>query len=193
MQKKNFLKPSNMKNLPINQRDSWSLLPNGKPPVVKAPAMASQEDYEEPSQERLKSMHKELQGVSKHNLTHEPTPNAFSKATFEEVEEIILPEDPKAILDGYYTLIIFVTSGIIIGAILATITMFAIYATAIERGNLMYETDDLIKLAKYNTDVIRVKVEHNEQIANKINENIDKLGSGIVTELKPKEAKIVNN
>ena len=148
-----------MTKVPITQRDSWSLLPNGKP-------------------------------------KNEPTPNAFSAESFPKEDNLPaheLPEDPKEILDGYYTLIIFVTSGMIIGAILATITMFAIYATAIERGNLMYETDDLIKLAKYNTDVIRVKVEHNEQIANKINENIDKLGSGIVTELKPKEAKIVNN
>lgn len=172
-----------MKTIPINQRDSWSPLPN------------------EEFKKRLSDLQKPK---------NEPQPNAFSAKSYEWKEEVVSEdstkklyrdgvfigdietEDPKAILNGYYTLIIFVTSGMIIGAILATITMFAIYATAIERGNLMYETDDLIKLAKYNTDIIRDKVEHNEQIANKINENIEKIGNGIVQELKPKEAKIVN-
>lgn len=56
-----------MKTLPINQRDSWSPLPNGE----------------------LKKRLSDLQKPQ-----NEPTPNAFSKATFEEVEEIILPEEP---------------------------------------------------------------------------------------------------
>ena len=149
-----------MKNLPINQRDSWSLLPNGKP-------------------------------------KNEPQPNAFSAETFPKEEDNLpaheLPEDSKAILDGYYTLIIFVTSGMIIGAILATITMLAIYWPAIERGNLVSDTDDLIKQVQYNTEQIRDKVQKNADILPKINENIDKLGNGIVQELKPKEAKIINN
>lgn len=143
-----------MTKVPVTQRDSWSLLPNGKP-------------------------------------KNEPTPNAFSKATFEEVEEIILPEDPKAILDGYYTLIVFVTSGMIIGAILATITIFAIYATAIERGNLVSDTDSLIGKMQYNTDEIHRKVNENNQLLNAVNVNIEKLGTGIVEQLKPKQAKIV--
>lgn len=82
-----------MTKVPITQRDSWSLLPNGKP-------------------------------------KNEPTPNAFSAESFPKEDNLPaheLPEDPKEILDGYYTLIIFVTSGMIIGAILATITMLAIY------------------------------------------------------------------
>lgn len=149
-----------MKNLPINQRDSWSLLPNGKP-------------------------------------KNEPQPNVFSADSFpkeqEPIVEIPQAEDPKAILDGYYTLIIFVTSGMILGAILATITMFAIYATAIERGNLVSDTDVLIKQVQYNTEQIRDKVQKNADILPKINENIEKLGSGIVQELKPKTQKIINN
>ena len=80
----------------------------------------------------------------------------------------------------------------IVGAIFATITMYALYWTAIERGNLMYETDDLIKQVQYNTDVIKTKVQQNADIMPKINENIEKLWNGIVEELKPKEAKIVN-
>lgn len=144
-----------MKNLPINQRDSWSLLPNGKP-------------------------------------KNEPTPNAFSSNSFPK-EELELPEDPKATLEWYYTLIIFVTSGMILGAILATVTMFALYGSAIERGNLVSDTDDLIKQVQYNTEQIRDKVQQNADILPKINENIDKIGNGIVQELKPKEAKIINN
>jgi len=142
-----------MKNLPINQRDSWSLLPNGKP-------------------------------------KNEPQPNVFSAETFPKEEDNLpeheLPEDSKAILDGYYTLIIFVISGMILGAILATITMFALYGSAIERGNLVSDTDDLIKQVQYNTEQIRDKVQKNADILPKINENIDKLGNGIVQELKPK-------
>jgi len=144
--------------VPVTQRDSWSLLPNGKP-------------------------------------KNEPTTNAFSAESFPKEDNLPaheLPEDPKAILDGYYTLIIFVTSGMIIGAILATITIFAIYATAIERGNLVSDTDDLIGKMQYNTEQIRDKVQQNADILPKINENIEKLGNGIVQELKPKEAKIVN-
>ena len=118
--------------------------------------------------------------------THEPKPNAFSAETFNEE---IPPEELK---NWYLTLIIFVTSWIIVGAIFATITMFALYWTAIERGNLMYETDDMIKQVQYNTDVITTKVQENANIMPKINENIEKLWSGIVEELKPKEAKIVN-
>ena len=147
-----------MTKVPITQRDSWSLLPNGKP-------------------------------------KNEPTPNAFSAESFPKEDNLPaheLPEDPKEILDGYYTLIIFVTSGMIIGAILATITMLAIYWPAIERGNLVSDTDDLIKQVQYNTEQIRDKVQQNADILPKINENIDKLGNGIVQELKPKEAKIVN-
>ena len=53
--------------------------------------------------------------------------------------------------------------------------MYAIYGTAIERGNLMYETDDLIKQVQYNTDVIKTKVQQNADIMPKINENIEKL------------------
>lgn len=117
--------------------------------------------------------------------THEPTPNAFSATSFNETPQ-------EELKNGYLTLIIFVTSWIIVGAILATITMYAIYGTAIERGNLMYETDDLIKQVQYNTEQIRDKVQKNADIMPKINENIEKLWNGIVEELKPKEAKIVN-
>lgn len=162
-----------MKNLPINQRDSWSLLPNGKPKNEPQPNVFSAETF--PKKENENPIYK------------------YENDKEETVDTPETPEDPKAILDGYYTLIIFVTSGIIIGAILATITMFAIYATAIERGNLVSDTDDLIRQVQYNTEQIRDKVQQNADILPKINENIDKLGSGIVQELKPKEAKIVNN
>lgn len=117
--------------------------------------------------------------------THEPTPNAFSANSFNETPQ-------EELKNGYLTLIIFVTSWMIVGGILATITMFALYGTAIERGNLMYETDDMIKQVQYNTDVITTKVQENANIMLKINENIEKLWSEIVEELKPKEAKIVN-
>lgn len=102
-------------------------------------------------------------------------------------------EDSKVLLNGYYTLIIFVTSWIIAGAILATITMFAIYGTAIERGNLVSDTDEMIGKMQYNTDEIHRKVNENNQLLNAVNVNIEKLGTGIVEQLKPKQAKIVEN
>jgi hypothetical protein len=57
--------------LPINHRDSWSLLPNGKPKIIKAPAMASKQDYE--------NMGSNFSDVKPKN---EPQPNAFSAETF---------------------------------------------------------------------------------------------------------------
>ena len=170
-----------MKTLPINQRDSWSLLPNGKP-QVKAPAIASANDYEDMGSHFPNGKPK-----------NEPTPNVFSADTFPKEGVIDAPEDSKAILDGYYTLIVFVTSGMILGSVLTIVTFFALYGAAIERGNLVSDTDDLIKQVQYNTEQIRDKVQKNADILPKINENIERLGSGIVNELKPKEAKIVNN
>jgi hypothetical protein len=81
----------------------------------------------------------------------------------------------------------------ILGSVLTIVTFFALYGSAIERGQLVSDTDDLIKQVQYNTEQIRDKVQKNADILPKINENIDKLGSGIVSELKPKTAKIVNN
>lgn len=141
--------------LPINQRDSCSLLPDGKP-------------------------------------KNEPQPNAFSAETFQEEEIIYTPIKPEELLNGYRTLVLFVFIGMIIGAYLTTITFFALYGTAIERANLIADTDAMIQKMQYNTNDIRHKVQDNENIIKTVNENIDKLGTGIVSELKPKEAKIVN-
>jgi hypothetical protein len=77
-----------MKNLQITQRDSWSLLPNGKPPVVKAPAMASANDYEDMGSHFPNGKPK-----------NEPQPNAFSADSFPKEEVIDAPEDSKAILE----------------------------------------------------------------------------------------------
>lgn len=95
-------------------------------------------------------------------------------------------------MNGYRTLILFVFIGMIIGTILTTITFFALYGTAIERANLIADTDAMIQKMEYNTSEIRNKIQDNENIIKTVNENIDKLGTGIVSELKPKEAQVVN-
>jgi len=141
--------------------------------------MASANDYED--------MGSHFPDVKPKN---EPQPNAFSAETFQEV--IDTPIKPEELLNGYRTLILFVSIGIIIGTILTTITFFALYGTAIERANLIADTDAMIKKMEYNTNDIKHKVQDNENIIKTVNENIDKLGTGIVSELKPKEAKIVN-
>ncbi len=169
--------------------------------------MASKQDYE--------NMGSNFSDVKPKN---EPQPNAFSAETFPQTtkndyksdtvfinwqkwnvgelkfkETIDQPEETsQELLNGYRTLILFVFIGMIIGTILTTITFFALYGTAIERANLIADTDAMIKKMEYNTNEIRNKIQDNENIIKTVNENIDKLGTGIVSELKPKEAKIVN-
>lgn len=114
---------------------------------------------------------------------------AFKPELLEQANETETSEDLRS---WYQTLIVFVWVGAVIGASLATMAMFSIYWDAIERAKLMYDTDDMIKQVQYNTDQIRWKIQQNAEILPKINENIEKLGTGIVQDLKPKEAKIIN-
>ena len=160
-------------NIPINQSDKFSRIPEKKYVGSAWPKYPEAIDQI-------------------HIPTNEPTTNAFSKATFEGVEEIILPETVKELNVTYPTLIALSAILIIIGATLATAAMFAIYGPAIELGNMKFEANELREYMEWKTGQIKSDV---ADLGNKkldYVKMIDKIAEKTVSDLKPREAKIVN-
>lgn len=134
--------------------------------------------------------------------THEPSPNAFSSKTFEEHsvqdtvnEKILEAQQSETVKELNVTYpIIFTMSAIliIIGATLATAAMFAIYGPAIELGNMKFEANELRERMEWQTWRVKSIVSDIEKNKTDYVGMIDKIAEKTVADLKPKEAKIVN-
>ena len=110
----------------------------------------------------------------------------------EESEAINETETVKEINVSYSLLIALSSLLIIIGATIATAAMFAIYGPAIELGNMKFEANELREYMEWKTGQIKADV---ADLGNKkldYVKMIDKIAEKTVSDLKPREAKIVN-
>lgn len=110
----------------------------------------------------------------------------------EESDALDEPETIKELNVTYPTIIALSSLLIIIGATLATAAMFAIYGPAIELGNMKFEANELREYMEWKTWQIKADV---ADLGNKkldYVKMIDKIADRTVSDLKPREAKIVN-
>ena len=92
----------------------------------------------------------------------------------------------------YPTLIAISALLIIIGATLAITAMFAIYWPAIELGNMKFEANELREHMEWKTGQVKYIVDELGKDKTDYVKLIDKIAEKTVSDLKPREAKIVN-
>lgn len=166
-----------MKNLPINQRDSWSLLPN-----IKAPAMASKQDYED--------MGSHFQNEKPKN---EPQPNAFSANSFPKEEEVIHKEETiKEFNLSYYTVIAISSGLLLIGIILGCMTTLAIYKEDIAMGKQAQDIKDKREEIEWYNKQAQESIKKVNELLPAYDTSIETYGKSIIEKMKPKTQKIVN-
>lgn len=116
----------------------------------------------------------------------------IKEVAFEESNSIDETETVKEINVSYSLLIALSALLIIIGATLATAAMFAIYGQAIELGNMKFEANELREHMEWKTWQVKSIVDELGKDKTDYVKLIDKIAEKTVSDLKPREAKIVN-
>jgi len=155
-----------MTKVPITQRDSWSLLPNGKPKNEPTPNAFSKDTFTQMCEE-----------VEVEHMAEKPRPE---------------PETIKELNLSYYTIIAISSGLLLIGIILGYFTTLAIYKDDIAIGNKAQNVEDKRAEIEWNNNQAKEYIKKTSELMPAYDTAIEEYGKSIIERMKPKTSKIIN-